>query len=133
MSDLKEPGMREKLLIALVEGEEISAVEFAQRLGICASTVTNRLRGLQGLLHRRDASSGPGKRRTLYRAADVEKLKAKLDEEVFARCHPSRPRLSFDDLLQAWGIALKPPRKARIPGHVHRMETEEDQQIEEAA
>lgn len=114
----REVTIRDQLLIALIAGEEISASAFAKRIDAPATTVTNKLRGFGDMLKRRTVSGGQGNHSVVYTAADIEALRDKLDDDVYARAGVTRPRMRFDDLLAAWGIH---PVDLQLPSHPHIM------------
>ena len=114
----REVTIRDQLLIALLAGEEISAGAFAKRINAPATTVTNKLRGLREWLHRRTVSGGQGNHSVIYTAADLDALRNKLDDDVYARAGVTRPRMRFDDLLAVWGIQ---PVDLQLPSHTHIM------------
>lgn len=114
----REITIRDQLLIALIAGEEISAGAFAKRIQAPPTTVTNKLRGFGDLLHRRTVSGGQGNHSVIYTAADLDALRDKLDEDVYARAGITRPRMRFDDLLAVWGIH---PVDLQLPSHAHIM------------
>lgn len=116
----QEKTVRERILEALIAGDEICATDFAKQIGTSANAVTNKLRGFGDMVKRRDASSGPGNHRVFYIASNVAKLREKLEDEVSARCGNGGPRLRFDELLEAWGIATK-PIKLSLPTFTHTM------------
>ena len=114
----REVTIRDQILLALIAGEEISAGAFAKRINAPPTTVTNKLRGFGELLHRRTVSGGQGNHSVIYTAADIEALRDKLDDDVYAREGVTRPRMRFDDLLAVWGMrALDLP----LPSHTHIM------------
>lgn len=125
---MSEPTIREKVLIALIAGEQICAADFARKIGTHSTKITNCLRALGALLHRKDISGGPGNHRVVYTATNVDALRDKIDDEVYAREGIVKPRTSFEELLSAWGISLEPVI-LDLPTTVHVMMDEPEERL----
>lgn len=87
--------VKEQVMAALADGEEISVTHFARQIGSYAMAVTRVLREISPMLQREDKSTGQSQRLVVYRAKDPHSLRA-----AFLGSGPS-----FGELLQAWGIA----------------------------
>lgn len=124
---MSTPTIRERVLTALLEGQRIVAAQFAREIGGSANTVTRHLRLLGNMVRRVERFEGRGKHCCEYSAVNIEALKAELERDVQARegCG-GRPRLRFDELLEAWGIASKPVR-IELPRFRHRMHDHDDE------
>lgn len=73
------------------------------------------------MLCRRDVSGGPGNHRVVYTANNVDALRDKVDDEVYTRLGITKPRVSFDELLEAWGVR---PVDLDLPRTTHIMHDE---------
>ena len=120
------PTIREQILAALVAGEQISAGEFAAKIGANSTFVTSKLRGLAPWLERSREAGSNG--RVFYTAADLPALQQKLDAEVDARLGVETKHTAFDGLCAAWGIKA---RHIALPGTVHRTASYREEQEEE--
>ena len=123
---MTQPTIRERILAALVAGEEISANDFAHKIGANSTFVTSKLRGLAPWLERRREAGSNG--RVFYSAGNVHALQEKLDAEVNARLGIEASNAKFDGLCAAWGIKA---RHIALPGTVHRTASYREEQEEE--
>lgn len=123
---MSEPTIRERVIAALLDGQHIVAAQFAREIGSSANRVTRNLRLLGNMVRRVERFEGRGKRCCEYSAVNVEALKAELERDVYAREGGGRPRLRFDELLEAWGITTRPVR-IKLPRFRHRLLDHDDE------
>ncbi|MCT9011946.1 hypothetical protein N6G05_00015 [Cupriavidus gilardii] len=124
---MSEPTIRERVITALLDGQHIVAAQFAREIGSSANRVTRNLRLLGNMVRRVERFEGRGKHCCEYSAVNVEALKAELERDVYAReAGNGRPRLRFDELLEAWGIATRPVR-IKLPRFRHRLLDSDDE------
>ena len=116
--------LRTIVIDALLSGEEMCASTFAKSKGFKQESVSRVLRDVAHCLSKRPAPNEPGKRRIYVRVADREALTRIRNGKTLGTNQYSngaqlgRPLLSFDGLLNAWGIAVK---HLDIPARVHCM------------
>lgn len=120
--------LRAIVIDALLTGEEMCASTFAKSKGFKQESVSRVLRDVAHCLAKRPAPKEPGKRRVYFRAVDTDALQRIRNEKVLGTnqysngAQAAAARMSFDDLLNVWGIAVK---HLDVPAHVHCMLPEE--------
>lgn len=119
--------LRAIVIDALLTGEEMCASTFAKSKGFKQESVSRVLRDLEKHLEKRPAPNEPGKRRVYFRAVNTDALRRIRNERQigtnqYSNGAPMASLLSFESLLNAWGIAVK---HLDVPARVHCMMPEE--------
>lgn len=119
-------GLRARIVNALLERDEVCGPLIAKEIGCAPESAAFVLRELSQYLAKRGAPDEPGKNRIYYRAVDREGLIRERDMKRGGDNQwTTRARLSFDALLNIWGI--RGPKNLDLPSRVHRIETESDE------
>lgn len=115
------PQIRHRVIRALADGEEIVAADYARKLRERQSAVSNVLGGLgSSVVKERKGVT------VVYRAADLVKMREKLNDLEYEMAGGAPSPFTFEGLLAAWNIA---PRVLDLPSRVHRMAIKEDEEL----
>lgn len=113
--------VRHRVIRALADGQEISAAEYARKIRERQSAVSNVLGALgSSVVKVRKGVS------VVYRAADLAKMREKLNDLEYEMAGGTPSAFTFEGLLAAWNIT---PRVLDLPSRVHRMAVKEDEEL----